>query len=118
MTTNEINFNYLKEHIDSLIGKNREDVSSALSEMEKFNISEEDFMLESFNLNVAALTLGYLNKIKEVVETSDYKTNENYIRFHKHQIETKTDILGNPDKTPLHFVHLTLSNIIDLYLDN
>lgn len=117
MTSNEIKHQTLTGYIETLIGEYREVISSAIREMEKFNISPEDFRKESFNLNVAAFTLGYLNRIKEVSEKSDYKTTENYIRFHKYQLETKATYESDAIKVAQNATISALTTIIDLYLD-
>ena len=118
MTPNETKLQNLRNYLDTLIGEYREAISSSVREMEKFNISPEDFRKESVSLNVAAFTLGYLNLAKEVSEKSDYKTTENYIRFHKHQIETKA--IGEAGVITLaqNATISALSTIITLYLDN
>lgn len=117
MTSNETKLKVLREYLDTLIGEYREAITSAIRNMEKFNISPKDFRQESVNLNVAAFTLGYLNQAKEVSETSDYKTTENYIRFHKHQLEIKAS--GEPDAITLaqNATISALSTIIALNLD-
>lgn len=117
MTSNEIKHQTLTGYIETLIGEYREVISSAICKMENFNISPADFHKTSFNLNVAAFTLGYLNKIKEVSEKSDYKTTENYIRFHKHQLETKTIGEIGAIKVAQNTTISALSHIIDLYFD-
>lgn len=116
MTPNEIKLQDIRDYIDTLIGEYREAISSSVHEMEKFNISPKDFRKESVNLNVAAFTLGYLNLVKEVAEKSDYKTTENYIRFHKHQLETKAT--GEDDTITIaqNATISALSTIISLYL--
>lgn len=117
MTPNETKLQNLRNYLDTLIGEYRVAISSSVREMEKFNISPEDFRKESVSLNVAAFTLGYLNLAKEVSEKSDYKTTENYIRFHKHQIETKA--IGEAGVITLaqNATISALSTIITLYLD-
>lgn len=117
MTSNETKLQNLRDYLDTLIGEYREAISSAIRAMEKFNITPEDFRKESVNLNVAAFTLGYLNQAKEVSEKSDYKTAENHIRFHKHQLVTKA--IGEAGVITLaqNATISALSTIIDLYLD-
>ena len=117
MTSNETKLQDLRDYLDTLIGEYREAITSSLRAMEQFNISPEDFRKESVNLNVAAFTLGYLNQAKEVSEKSNYKTAENYIRFHKHQLETKA--IGEAGVITLaqNATISALSTIIDLYLD-
>ena len=117
MTSNEIKHKTLTGYIDTLIGEYREAISSAIREIENFNISPADFRKESFNLNVAAFTLGYLNKIKEVSDNSDYKTTENFIRFHKHQLEIKATDEVDAIKVAQNATISALSTIIALYLD-
>ncbi len=117
MTPNEIKLQNLRDYLDTLIGEYREAVTSAIRAMEKFSITPNDYREESVNLNVAAFTLSYLNQAKEVSEKTDYKTTENYIRFHKYQLETKAS--GEPDAITLaqNATISALSTIIDLYLD-
>lgn len=117
MTSNETKLQNLRDYLDTLIGEYQEAITSSLRAMEQFNISPEDFRKESVNLNVAAFTLGYLNQAKEVSEKSNYKTAENYIRFHKHQLETKA--IGEAGVITLaqNATISALSTIIDLYLD-
>ena len=118
MTSNETKLKNLREYLDSLISECRDAITSAIRKMEMFNISPEDFRKESVNLNVAAFTLGYLNQAKEVSENSDYKTTENFIRFHRHQLETKADINQDAAITLAQNATISaLSTIIDLYLD-
>ena len=73
MTPNETKLQNLRNYLDTLIGEYREAISSSVREMEKFNISPEDFRKESVSLNVAAFTLGYLNLAKEVSENRTTK---------------------------------------------
>lgn len=118
MNTNKIKLEELKEHLDTLIRSYQETTSSSLRRMENFNISDEDFLKESQNFNVAAFTLGYLNKVKEVAQQSDFKTAEMYIRFHKYQMETKSmpreqSYLKDAQKSTIS----VLSGIIGRYLD-
>lgn len=117
MTSNETKLKDLREYLDTLIGEYREAITSAIREMEKFNISPDDFRKESVNLNIAAFTLGYLNLAKEVSEKSDYKTTENYIRFHKHQIETKAICEAGVITLAQNATISALSTIITLYFD-
>lgn len=117
MTTTEIMHKDLIAYIDSLVKECREEVSSAIREMEKFHISPIDFRKEAFKLNLAAFTLGYLDRIKEVSQKYNYKTTGLYILFIKHQIETKAsnelDLLKSARKP----IIAVLSHIIDLYFD-
>lgn len=118
MNSNETKLHALRNYLDTLIGEYREAITAAIQKMGKFNISEDDFRKVSFSLNVAAFTLGYLSQAKEMSEKSDYKSTENFIRFHKHQLETKTT--GCEDdaiKVAQNATISALSTIIDLYLD-
>lgn len=117
MTSNETKLQDLRKHLDALISEHREAISSAVHNMEQFNIAPEDFCKESVNLNIAAFTLSYLNLAKEVSEKSDYKTTENYIRFHKHQLETKATEEADVITLAQNATISALSTIIDLYLD-
>lgn len=117
MTSNEIKYQTLTGYIEMLTDEYQEAISSAIREMEKFNISPEDFRKESFNLNVAAFTLGYLNRIKEVSEKSNYKTTENYIRFLKYQLETKATHESDAINVAQNATISALSRIIDHYFD-
>lgn len=117
MTSNETKLQNLGDYLDALIGEYREAITSSLRAMEKFSITPEDFRKESVNLNVAAFTLGYLNQAKKVSQKSDYKTAENYIRFHKHQLETKATGEAGVITLAQNATIPALSTIIDLYLD-
>ena len=117
MTSNEIKHKTFIAYIETLIGEYRDAISLAVHEMEKFNISQADFRKESFSLNIAAFTLGYLNVIKQVSEKADYKTTENYIRFLKHQLETRSGEESDLIKLAQNATISALSTIITLYLD-
>lgn len=117
MTPDGTKLQNLRNYLDTLIGEYREAITSAIREMEKFNISSHDFHKESVNLNVAAFSLGYLNQAKEVSENSDYKTTENFIRFHKHQLEIKADNEDGVIALAQNATISALSTIINLHLD-
>ena len=117
MTPDGTKLQNLRNYLDTLIGEYHEAITSAIREMEKFNISPNDFHKESVNLNVAAFTLGYLNQVKEVSEKSDYKTTENFIRFHKHQLENKTNGEHGAITLAENATISALTAIINLYLD-
>ncbi len=118
MTSKEQKLEVLKSHIDSLIDEQCDAVATAVTLMGRFNISESDFRKESVNLNVATFALGYLNSIKNVADSLGYKTAENFIRFHKYQIETKAAANeASVLKVAQENVVAILSAIINLYLD-
>lgn len=118
MSTNDTKLNALTSYLDTLIGECKTTISSAMGEMEKFNISEKEYHKESLNLSVASFTLAFLEKAQEIAKNSGYKAAENYIRFHKHQLETKaTDDEYSPINIAQNATISLLSTIIALHLD-
>lgn len=118
MSTNDTKLNALTSCLETLIGECKTTISSAMGEMEKFNISEKEYHKESLNLSVASFTLAFLEKAQEIAKNSGYKAAENYIRFHKHQLETKaTEDEYSPINIAQNATISALSTIIALYLD-
>ena len=101
----------LSEFLIVLIDEYRHEVSESIKAMGSFNISKDDFRNESFKMNVAAFTLGYLGQVKEMADKGDFKTTANFIRFQKHQLER------DPLRVAQDATIRTLTNIINLYLN-
>lgn len=118
MSTNDTKLSDLTSYLETLIGEYNGTISSAMNEMEKFNISQKDYRKESLNLSVASFTLAFLEKAQEIAKKSGYKAAENYIRFHKHQLETKaTDDEYSPINIAQNATISLLSTIIALHLE-
>ncbi|MDE7464953.1 MAG: hypothetical protein K2M59_03625 [Muribaculaceae bacterium] len=107
----------LSEFLIVLIDEYRHEVSESIKAMGSFNISKDEFRNESFKMNVAAFTLGYLGQVKEIADKGDFKTTANFIRFQKHQLEKKAGDENDPLRVAQDATIRTLTNIIKLYLN-
>lgn len=116
--SNEIKLKELNCYLGTLIGEYGMSIADSLRKMENFNISKKEYREETLSINVASFSLTYLNRVKKMAEETDYDTTENFIRFHKHQLETKaSDFEDNPIKIAQSSTISALSTIIALYLD-
>ena len=104
-------------HLGTLIAEYDLTISSALREMERFEVSSETFCRNSAIVCVASFAISYLRRVKKMADETDYKTTENFIRFHKHQLEAK----ATDGTDTLHFaqnnVIMMFGKLIDLFFD-
>ena len=113
MNSNELRLQQLQAHLDKLISMHEVSVNNNFRAMESFNTPVEDFCQAITALNKASFALSYLRRAKYLSETAGFKTAENFVRYHKYQLEGKSVL------EDIHSVALCcLISIIETILDN